>query len=179
MRRLLVLIDFSDVTAELAQIAGDIASVSGAQVMLLHVAGCDAELRGPAPRQDAARLAFARDLREKRARLRRLGRDLEARGTHAVPMIVRGRSNRASPLEDISERARRLAPDLIVVGSQRRGILHRLLVGSVSAAIVRAARCPVLVVPSPQPGEPHPSGAALHTCTDFDAAFSRSPLGFF
>ena len=38
--------------------------------------------------------------------------------------------------------------DLLVLGSHRRGPLGRALLGSVSDAVVRAAACPVLVVPS-------------------------------
>jgi nucleotide-binding universal stress UspA family protein len=38
--------------------------------------------------------------------------------------------------------------DLLVLGSHGRGPLGRVVLGSVSDAVVRAAACPVLVVPS-------------------------------
>jgi nucleotide-binding universal stress UspA family protein len=38
--------------------------------------------------------------------------------------------------------------DLLVLGSRSRGPLRRLLLGSVSDTVVRAAACPVLVIPS-------------------------------
>jgi nucleotide-binding universal stress UspA family protein len=51
------------------------------------------------------------------------------------------------PVDAISRRAAELAADLIVVGSNQRGALDRLLVGSVSEGIMRRAETPVLVVP--------------------------------
>jgi nucleotide-binding universal stress UspA family protein len=36
---------------------------------------------------------------------------------------------------------------LLVVGTRGHGVLQRVLLGSVSTALVREARCPVLVVP--------------------------------
>jgi nucleotide-binding universal stress UspA family protein len=40
--------------------------------------------------------------------------------------------------------------DLLVLGSHARGALGRVILGSVSDAVVRDAACPVLVVPSPK-----------------------------
>jgi len=47
----------------------------------------------------------------------------------------------------ILEHARALAADLIVMGSHGRSGVERLLLGSVTEHVLRAARCPVLVVP--------------------------------
>ncbi|MDQ6794512.1 MAG: universal stress protein [Chloroflexota bacterium] len=53
------------------------------------------------------------------------------------------------PAESIVERARAIGADLIVVGSRNRGPLASML-GSVSAAVVDHAPCPVLVARSAQ-----------------------------
>ena len=49
--------------------------------------------------------------------------------------------------------ARERGADLLVVGRRGRGMLHRLLVGSVAAAVLRGAECSVLAVPELASGE--------------------------
>jgi nucleotide-binding universal stress UspA family protein len=48
----------------------------------------------------------------------------------------------------IVDRAGEVDADVVVIGSQGHGVLHRMLLGSVSTHVVRHAPCPVLVVPS-------------------------------
>jgi nucleotide-binding universal stress UspA family protein len=55
------------------------------------------------------------------------------------------------PTEAILRTARRLSAGAIVVGSRGHGLLGRLLLGSVSRAVIRGARCPVLVVKGRRP----------------------------
>lgn len=50
------------------------------------------------------------------------------------------------PADAIVEAAREAEADLIVVGTRHRGILERLLIGSVSGELVVEAPCDVLVV---------------------------------
>ena len=51
----------------------------------------------------------------------------------------------------IAEVAAEEGADLVVVGTQGRGVLDRLVVGSVAERVVRTAPCPVLVVKAPPP----------------------------
>jgi nucleotide-binding universal stress UspA family protein len=57
--------------------------------------------------------------------------------------VVEGR-----PVERLVEAARHAT--LLVVGSHGYGRLQQLLVGSVAAGCIRAAGCPVVVLPAPQ-----------------------------
>ncbi len=71
---------------------------------------------------------------------------VEARGRLArrqVEASYLGRFGDAA--EQLVETARDLGVDLVVVG-RRRGALQRLVLGSVSAQVVRRAHCDVLVV---------------------------------
>ncbi|TFG67475.1 MAG: universal stress protein [Thermomicrobiales bacterium] len=52
------------------------------------------------------------------------------------------------PAESIIEASITEEADLIVLGSRRRTDLRRLLLGSVSSEVTRAAPCPVIVVPA-------------------------------
>ncbi len=51
--------------------------------------------------------------------------------------------------------------ELLVVGSNGRGALTRLLLGSVSSSVVRSARCPVAVIRDEDPLMPHPQQAPV------------------
>jgi len=52
----------------------------------------------------------------------------------------------ASPAQEIVDYAAEIHADIIVVGTHGRSGVSRLLMGSVAEHVVRAARCPVLVV---------------------------------
>lgn len=64
----------------------------------------------------------------------------------------------ADPREALIEAS--ISADLMVVGSRGRGHLRSLLLGSTSVAVVRHARCPV-VVHRPTPSSPARRGVAL------------------
>jgi nucleotide-binding universal stress UspA family protein len=86
--------------------------------------------------------------------LERVRRDTEARLAGRWPKvevaIVDG-----PPAQAILRTARRLSAGAIVVGSRGHGLLGRLFLGSVSRAVVRDARGPVLVVKSRRPPGRH------------------------
>lgn len=53
-----------------------------------------------------------------------------------------------SPPREIVELARQVKADLIVVGAQEGGALHRIVLGSTADGVIRRAPCPVLAVRS-------------------------------
>jgi nucleotide-binding universal stress UspA family protein len=54
---------------------------------------------------------------------------------------------RGDPVEELKTLAEKVNPDLVAIGSQRHGWLERLLLGSVTSAMVRDGRWSMLVVP--------------------------------
>ena len=61
----------------------------------------------------------------------------------ALPMLERG-----DPVQKLLEAAE-VGIELLVLGSRGFGPVMRLLIGSVSARVIRGASCPVMVVPRP------------------------------
>jgi len=64
-------------------------------------------------------------------------------GLRALPVLERG-----DPVAKLLAQAE-LGVDLLVLGSRGFGPVMRLLIGSTSSKVIRAAPCPVLVVPRP------------------------------
>lgn len=84
-------------------------------------------------------------------------RERLSEAVHAVAIRARQAGATASfmvwdgdPAESIIAAAEAEGADMIVVGSHRRGLMGRAILGSVSDHVVREAACPVLVVPAPQ-----------------------------
>jgi nucleotide-binding universal stress UspA family protein len=101
-------------------------------------------------RLEAAQIALDRALRSVSKRL-----EPEAR-------LLRG-----DPAQQLADEAGH-GVDLLVVGSRGYGPLRRVLLGSVSAALMRAAPCPVMVVP--RSAEFQPTGDGMAAEDEFTAS---------
>lgn len=76
-------------------------------------------------------------------RLRALARELENAGAAVSTEIASG-----SPIQEILRRIAAAPESLVVMGTQGRGFIPELFLGSVSHAVARQAVAPVLLVPS-------------------------------
>jgi nucleotide-binding universal stress UspA family protein len=72
-----------------------------------------------------------------------LQESLQKFGVRASTRQIQG-----TQVEDLIEECRRLGAELIIVGSHGHGSLYNLLVGSITAQVLKSAPCPVLVVPA-------------------------------
>lgn len=143
MERLLVPVDFSEVTPSVVQHAASLAAAFAAELVLIHVAAPDPDFVGLDVGPETVRKARAEEIRGEHRELQALADDLRGRGLAARALLIQGPT-----VGKILGEARKLEADVIVMGSHGRGALHRALLGSVSEGVVRAASCPVLVVPS-------------------------------
>jgi nucleotide-binding universal stress UspA family protein len=148
MKTILVPIDFSDVSGKVVETAASLAEAFGSQVILIHVTETQPQLvgydRGPLSEGIAVAEDVEADQRLIQANQRRLDALKEKfGGADVLAILVQG-----SVPEEILTHAREHGATLIVIGSHGHGALYHLLVGSVANAILKAAPCPVLVVPS-------------------------------
>jgi hypothetical protein len=81
------------------------------------------------------------------------------------------------PVPVITEYAREMNIDLIVVGTHARGVVNRILMGSVSRAVLEKASCAVLIVPqtAAAPGPPAAVVTAGRLCGAAGPAGERRP----
>ena len=141
-KRILVAVDSSKVAVTATQIAIGLGADLGARVATLFVVDPEIGYGGdiglsPA---DLQAVADGRDA-DILARLRQ-GLDLPADTEHFV---------RIGPVADIIDKtALDWFADLIVIGSHGRTGLGRLVLGSVSDAVIHKATCPVLVIREPR-----------------------------
>ena len=121
-KKILVAIDETDSAARAAREATALASGVGAEVRFVHVGST---------REGDNALSMAKTF---------------AQSAGVIVTIARVAADGESIGEKIVHEAERWGADLIIAGRHNRGPVERLLLGSVSAAIVRASDLPVLLV---------------------------------
>ena len=143
MRQILAAVDFSPVTKAVVEQAASLAEAFSAELTLVHVAAPDPDFVGYAAGPQTVRDDRAREIRDEHRNLQAIADDLRDRAISARALLIQG-----STVEKILAEGARLRADAIVIGSHGHGALYRALLGSVTEGVVRAAQCPVLVVPA-------------------------------
>jgi nucleotide-binding universal stress UspA family protein len=136
-------VDFSESSERAVELASSLAERFGARLWLVHVAAPDPDFAGYDAGPQTERDSRAAELRKEHRDLQARALALRDRGLDATALLVQGPT-----VETLVSEARRLAADMLVVGSHGRGAVGRALLGSVGAGVVRHPPCPVLVVPA-------------------------------
>lgn len=142
MKTILVPIDFSDAVPRVIDTATAMAKPLGAGIVLLHVAAAEPEFIGYEPGPASVRNAVARELVEERREIEKIEKSIKQAGVPVRALVIQG-----FPADKIVAEAEKLNADSIIMGSHGHGLLHHLLVGSVTEGVLRKARCPVTIVP--------------------------------
>lgn len=133
-RRAVVAVDFSEQSIRAARMAADVVT-GGEPLELAHVEPRAAAVAEWASLRALYREEATQQLAEVTTRLARCGRR-----SH-------GRLLEGDPAHALLELARTTGADLIAMGTQGRGFMHRMLLGSVATRVVRQSHSAVLVVP--------------------------------
>lgn len=137
-KRICCPVDFSEPSRSALRAAADLSRRFGSELLVLHIddAGKIAAELPPTPPEEAALAALKQEAE-------RLG------ASHVTVVQAAGQ-----PEVSILDFARTSRVDLIVMGTHGRVDREHMLTGSVTEAVVRNARCPVLTV--------HPEDARDH-----------------
>jgi nucleotide-binding universal stress UspA family protein len=140
--RVLVAIDGSDTSLLAAKYAAFLATNLGCKVTLLHVVEYPPLPFALAGVSEEESRRFNNRVVESGRSILRLGqKPLAEAGVAAEIELREGR-----PADVICQVAQEGKFDLVIIGNRGRGMVSRVLLGSVSQEVVRAAPCPVLVI---------------------------------
>ncbi len=139
---LLVAVDFSSVSDDQLEIVGRLAAPNR-EIYLLHVAEPDPDFVGFEAGPEEVRDQVAREFHQEHELIQSLAGRLRDSGHQVTALLVQGPT-----IETILREADKVDAEVIVVGSHGRGKLFDLVVGSVSAGVIRKSTVPVLVVPT-------------------------------
>jgi nucleotide-binding universal stress UspA family protein len=140
MKRIVFATDFSERAGAAERQAVDLARSLGAELVLVHVAS-DAPLWREGIGSPDVRAVFESQRRWAAETLAARARALTAEGLTARSVV------RVGPAwDEIVRLAADEKADLVVMGTQGRTGLERLLLGSVAERVIRRAPCPVLTV---------------------------------
>ncbi len=138
-RNILVPIDFSESSEKAASAARALSLKTGATVHLLHAFVIPVESVGLA--RTVSQQYVEQFVKDSKEQLLALGAK-QCAGASMGPALVES----GDPREVITEKAKELNVELIVMGTHGRRGLSRALIGSVAESVVRTAHCSVLVV---------------------------------
>ena len=141
--KLLVAVDLSESTERVIEKAEGIARALLAKVWLLHVAEPEPDFVGMKAGPPTERDYFSERYHAEHRQLQAMADRCRKSGLDTTALLVQGPT-----AETVLNKAAEFQVDLIVVGSQGRGAMYQLLVGSVSEQVLHKSRCPVLVIPT-------------------------------
>ena len=142
MRRVLHATDFSAASSRAFKRAVDIAKVSGAELLLVHVLPSALPIVAdgyvsPKVYEDLE----AANRADGQKRLDRLTRRARAAGARVKSLLLEG-----VPHERIAQAARARKADMVVIGTHGRTGFAKLVLGSVASRVLAISPCPVLTV---------------------------------
>ncbi|MEJ2138263.1 MAG: universal stress protein [Gammaproteobacteria bacterium] len=140
---ILVGVDLSGCTDTIIEQAKALAKALSAKVWLIHVAEPEPDFVGYDAGPQSERDAIAKIFHREHTELQTLAKQLRADGVETTALLIRGPT-----AETILNEGSKLNADMVIVGSHGRGAMQRLLMGSVSEAVLRRTDRPILIVPT-------------------------------
>ena len=144
LKRILVATDFSETADAALRYGRALARNFGATLHVLHVAHDFSARMGDTFLAVMPELV-ADVVKDAKRRLREQVVDNDSNPPPVVPVVITA----SAPAAAIVDYANDKEIDLIVIGTQGRGGVAHLMMGSVAERVVRTARCPVLTVRRP------------------------------
>lgn len=148
---ILVAIDLSESSQIVVDQAKKLAKALSAKIWLLHVANVNPDLSfSPVGSDEVTYLdaggirdAIAKKFHDEHHQLQKFSKELRSVGLDSVSLLVEG-----STTKTILNEAAKLSADMVILGSQGKGVVGRFLLGSTCEEILHKTSVPVLIVPT-------------------------------
>jgi nucleotide-binding universal stress UspA family protein len=142
MKKILVPVDFSDITTEVLDYAIHLANEETGSITVLHVAPLNPIYPGPDSEPVMIQSYVDEELEREKEELQAIKKHIQKQGVEADSVLLQG-----SIIDTILEEAKEIQADMIVMGKESHGLLYRTLLGTTSEGVIRRARIPVLIIP--------------------------------
>jgi nucleotide-binding universal stress UspA family protein len=142
MKNILVAVEMTDEESKVLDKAFEFAKAFNSKLWLLHIATPDPDFIGYEVGPQYIRDFRAKDLRNEHRQLQEYADNFINKGVEAEGLLIQGIT-----IEMIMAESKKLNIDLIITGHHDHNFLYKAFVGSVSSAIIKKSKIPVLMVP--------------------------------
>jgi len=142
MKKILVLVDFTDVTDLLIDYSTKLGAALSAKIWLLHIAHPEPDFVGYDAGPDVVRGQVAHEFREEHRLIQAMAEQIRSDNIEASALLIQG-----ATIEKIMEQTERLGIDLIIAGSHHHNKFYRKFMGNIADELLDKITCPILLVP--------------------------------
>ncbi len=148
--KVLVPVDFSDITNVVLRVVKKIVEAHGGEVILFHAVSPVIYI--PYPESLSVDVIDVKILQEiEESKRREAEEKLKALSEFLKPFRSRRIVDVGDPRDLILEVEERENPDLVVIGSHKKGLVEKILIGSTAEKVVKHSVKPVLVIKGKEP----------------------------
>lgn len=140
--KLLVAVDCSESTEKVVNKAQEMAKTLSATLWIIHVAQPEPDFVGYETGSQTERDYVAQRFRTEHSQIQEIAEILRNQGIETTALLIQGPT-----VETIIKEAKKLAVDMIIMGSHGRNPISELFLGSVSKGVISQSNCPILIVP--------------------------------
>jgi len=142
MKKILVPVDFSDMTTDVLIYAIRMAKENEASIVVLHVASPNPIYSGAETEPPLLQTYMVEELTREQGELDAMVAHIKSQGIEASSTLLQG------PIIDtIMDEANEIKADMIIMGKESHGLLYRTLLGTTSEGVIRRTHIPVLIIP--------------------------------
>jgi len=139
---ILVALDLSDSTDKVIIVAKKMAKMMKCHLFLLHVAEPNPDFVGYDVGPETVRDQVAAEFHQQHKAIQHFSQELRDCGIDCKAILAQGPT-----VETVLNQAKKISAEFIIIGSHGHGAVYDILVGSISAGIIKKSSIPVTLVP--------------------------------